>query len=95
MGLEYNTCCICGDVVGAGRDICPDCALEHGTKVKKLKTGVTYSDDYAFDWFKDGRVSDGYTEDIGRRALEDLLQELKEKSEKSRNGRSAGTEKPC
>ena len=61
MNLEYNTCYICGDVVPKGRDVCPNCVKEHGTSVKKLKVNTEYSDDYAYDWFADGRVSDGFT----------------------------------
>jgi hypothetical protein len=82
--LEYETCIICGDIIPEGRRLCPKCTKEHGTSVKKLKAGSSWSDSYAFDWFADGRVSDGYSETEERTALEMVLRKISKESEESR-----------
>lgn len=87
--LEYDFCNHCGCMVGVGVKVCNVCRSRGFGMIKKSSiTELRYPEvPDPMDWLD---PSEGYTEELGRMALKELMYELQELKAKSDNSRKVG-----
>lgn len=87
--LEYDFCNHCGCMVSVGVKVCKGCKTKgFGTIKKTSVTELRYPEvPDPMDW---SDPSAGYTEELGRMALKELIYELHELKSKSDNSRKVG-----